>query len=106
MTVAPITSTALRAAPAQLSGLAAGVNTTVSRIGGLIATPLIGIVISLVFDARSPHGRGDPFSSGVLIPGTQSATFDAFRAGMAVAAALCAAGALLAWRELPRGVPD
>jgi EmrB/QacA subfamily drug resistance transporter len=103
MTVAPITSTALRAAPAQLSGLAAGVNTTVSRIGGLIATPLIGIVISLVFDARSPHGHSDPFASGVLIPGTQSATFDAFRAGMVVAATLCAAGALVAWTQLPRG---
>jgi EmrB/QacA subfamily drug resistance transporter len=106
MTVAPITSTALRAAPADLSGLAAGVNTTVSRIGGLIATPLIGIVISLVFDARSSHGHGNPLASGTLIPGTQSATFDAFRAGMAVAAALCAAGALLAWTQLPRGVPD
>ncbi|MGN6378518.1 MAG: MFS transporter [Gaiellales bacterium] len=102
MTVAPITSTALQAAPAELSGLAAGFNTTVSRIGGLIATPLIGVVISLVFDARSPHGHADPFGSGALIPGTQSATFDAFRAGMVLAAALCAAGARVAARYLPR----
>src|SRR5205823_3518976 len=38
ITVAPITSTALKAAPDRYSGLAAGVNTTVSRIGSLIAT--------------------------------------------------------------------
>ena len=40
MMVAPITSAALKAAPDQFAGLAAGVNTTVSRLGGLIATPL------------------------------------------------------------------
>jgi MFS family permease len=104
MTVAPITSTALRAAPSELAGLAAGVNTTVSRIGGLVATPLIGLVVSLVFDARSRHGHGNPFASGVLIPGTRGATLDAFRSGMGVAAALCVAGALLAARWLPQQI--
>jgi EmrB/QacA subfamily drug resistance transporter len=102
MTVAPITSTALRAAPSDLAGLAAGVNTTVSRLGGLIATPLIGLVVSLIFDARSSHGHGNPFASGALVAGTRTATLDAFRGGMAMAAALCVAGGLMAARWLPR----
>jgi EmrB/QacA subfamily drug resistance transporter len=104
MTVAPITSTALQAAPSEFAGLAAGVNTTVSRIGGLVATPLIGLVISLVFDARSSRGHGDPFASGALVAGTRAATLDAFRGGMGVAALLCAAGGVMALRWLPRRI--
>ena len=54
MLVAPITATALKAAPDRFAGLAAGVNTTVSRIGGLIAIPILGVVITLVFAADAP----------------------------------------------------
>src|SRR5262249_25564179 len=63
ITVAPITSTALKAAPAAYSGLAAGVNTTVSRVGGLVATPLLGIVITLVFAAHAGGTGSDPFAT-------------------------------------------
>src|SRR5437764_1273278 len=49
MLVAPITATALKAAPDEYAGLAAGVNTTVSRLGGLIATPLLGVAITFAF---------------------------------------------------------
>ncbi len=69
MLVAPITSTALKAAPDQFAGLAAGVNTTVSRLGGLIATPLIGVAITLVFAANSPRPNADPFATHVLSAG-------------------------------------
>ena len=47
MLVAPITSTALKSAPAELAGIASGVNSTVSRLGNLIAVAVIGLVISL-----------------------------------------------------------
>ncbi len=63
MLVAPITATALRAAPDRYAGLAAGVNTTVSRLGGLIATPLIGVAITLVFAAAAPHPAAGPFAT-------------------------------------------
>ena len=68
ITVAPITSTALKAAPPRFSGLAAGVNTTVSRMGGLIATPLLGVVISLVFAAHAGGTGADPFATTGLGP--------------------------------------
>ncbi len=102
MLVAPITSTALKAAPDEFSGLAAGVNTTVSRLGGLIATPLLGVAITLVFAANSPHPNADPFAGHVLSADQRDATITAFRVGMALAVALCVAGSLLAARGLKR----
>ena len=100
MLVAPITSTALKAAPDRFAGLAAGVNTTVSRLGGLIATPILGVVITLVFVADAPNSDLDPFATHGLTPGDLDATVTAFRAGMAVAIGLCVAGSLLALRGL------
>jgi EmrB/QacA subfamily drug resistance transporter len=99
MLVAPITATALRAAPDQYAGIAAGVNTTVSRIGGLIATPLLGVVITLVFAQAAGSGAGDPFATH-LTPEQRDAAIDAFRAAMAVAILLCAAGSVVAAKEL------
>ncbi len=100
--VAPITATALKAAPDRYSGLAAGVNTTVSRLGGLIATPLIGVVITLVFANRAPHPHADPFAVHALLPAQRDATVTAFRAGIAAAVVLCVAGSVLAARGLRR----
>jgi EmrB/QacA subfamily drug resistance transporter len=103
MTVAPITSTALKAAPASESGVAAGVNTTVSRLGGLLATPVLGIVIVAVFSASTGAHHGDPFATSGMSADAQAAATSAFRAAMLVAAGLCAAGALVALRWLPSG---
>ena len=100
MLVAPITSTALRAAPDRFAGLAAGVNTTVSRLGGLIATPLVGVVITLVFASAAPHPDASPFATHAVLPDQRDATATAFRAGIGVVAALCVAGAVLAARGL------
>ena len=104
MLVAPITATALKAAPDRFAGLAAGVNTTVSRIGGLIAIPILGVVITLVFAADAQHSNLDPFATHGLSQDDRDATITAFRAGMAVAVALCVAGSLLALRGLPSEV--
>jgi EmrB/QacA subfamily drug resistance transporter len=100
MLVAPITATALRAAPDRFSGLAAGVNTTVSRLGGLIATPLLGVVITLVFAASAPHPHAGPFAGHVRSADQRHATISAFRAGIGLSVVLCAAGSLLAARGL------
>jgi hypothetical protein len=100
MLVAPITSTALKAAPDRYAGLAAGVNTTVSRLGGLIATPLLGVAITLVFASAAPHPNADPFATHVLSADQRDATLTAFRAGIGLAVALCLAGSVLAARGL------
>lgn len=100
MLVAPITATALRAAPDRFSGLAAGVNTTVSRLGGLIATPLVGVVITLVFAASAPNPDAGPFATHASEAAQRDATVTAFRAGVGFTVLLCAAGAILAARGL------
>ena len=101
ITVAPITSAALKSAPAEYSGLAAGVNTTVSRMGGLIFTPLLGVVIGVVFASHGGGTGGDPFATTGLGQVGQAAATSAFRAAMIVAAGVCACGGLIAWFFLP-----
>jgi predicted MFS family arabinose efflux permease len=94
ITVAPIAATALRAAPAQLSGIAAGVNNTVSRVSGLVAVALIGLVI-----ARVGCGSGAPGGAfgGARATGAARATAtDGFRAGISLAAFLCLCGTAVA----------
>ncbi|MDQ3875658.1 MAG: MFS transporter, partial [Actinomycetota bacterium] len=81
MTVAPITATALTSAPDRHSGLAAGINSTISRIGGLIAVAVVGLVIAVVFDARTD------VAGAVALAKDQHGTIadastDAFRAGI------------------------
>ncbi|MGZ4354316.1 MAG: MFS transporter, partial [Gaiellaceae bacterium] len=86
VTVAPITATALGSAPERYAGVAAGVNNAVSRVGGLVAVALVGLVISLV--------------AGRL-------TVASFRAGMTAAAGLALAGAAVGAVWIPgrgRGV--
>jgi EmrB/QacA subfamily drug resistance transporter len=101
MLVAPITATALKAAPDEFAGIAAGVNTTVSRLGGLIATPVLGVVITLVFAATATHHNVDPFAKH-LTPDQRDATITAFRAGILATIGLCISGSVVAFVWLPR----
>jgi EmrB/QacA subfamily drug resistance transporter len=91
VTVAPITATALAAAPPRYSGIAAGVNNTLSRVGNLLAVAVVGLVIALVFTHSAGASASKP-----LAEGHHSANVTAFRAGMGVAAGLAFAGALVA----------
>jgi EmrB/QacA subfamily drug resistance transporter len=56
LVIAPLTTTALNSVTGRHSGLASGVNNAVSRTAGLLAIPVLGIFIFLVFstslDAR------------------------------------------------------
>ncbi len=96
MFVAPITATAIGSAPMELAGVASGVNQTVARIGGLVAVAVIGLVVTVVFDrstAAAGHTPLDPDAVGVAL---RHASVSAFRAGMALAAALALVGAAAA----------
>lgn len=92
--VAPITNVVMVSVPDRLAGLAAGLSTTVARLGGLLAVALVGLVASSVF-----HGRGAATEKAVFAqgepPALQCASADAFRAGMLVAAGLALAGAAI-----------
>jgi EmrB/QacA subfamily drug resistance transporter len=93
MMVAPITATALKSAPERYAGIASGVNSTVSRLGSLIAIAVIGLVISLVFEARTDAPDAVPLARDQSAPELREASVDGFRAGMLLAAALAFAGA-------------
>jgi MFS family permease len=93
MMVAPITATALKSAPERYAGIASGVNSTVSRLGSLIAVALIGLVITIVFEQRTDVADAVPLAKDQTSVELRDASVAGFRAGMALAAALAFAGA-------------
>jgi EmrB/QacA subfamily drug resistance transporter len=94
--VAPITATALKSAPSAFAGIASGVNSTVSRLGNLIAVAVIGLVISLVFHSQVNVDAAVPLATDQQAEQLRDASVDGFRAGMVLAAALAFAGAAVA----------
>ena len=79
VTVAPLTSTAMGAAPAEHSGIASAVNNTVARAAGLFAVALLPALAGL--------------GAAGLMPAELAA---GFRTAVFIAGATCAAGGLVA----------
>jgi EmrB/QacA subfamily drug resistance transporter len=96
--VAPITATALSSVPSDAAGIASGVNSTISRLGNLLAVAVIGLIVSLVFERSGGDAGAVPLAPGETTAAHQSASIDAFRAGMIATAALAFAGAAVAAR--------
>jgi MFS family permease len=94
--VAPITSTALKAAPSEYAGIASGVNSTVSRLGSLLAVAVVGLVISLVFHHRVDTKSAVPLAKNQRGSELRAASRAGFRAGMMLVAGLAFAGAAIA----------
>jgi EmrB/QacA subfamily drug resistance transporter len=94
--VAPITSTALKAVPSEYAGIASGVNSTVSRLGSLMAVAVIGLVISLVFNSQVNAKGAVPLAKDQRGAELRDGSRDGFRAGMLVVAGLAFAGAAVA----------
>jgi EmrB/QacA subfamily drug resistance transporter len=89
LTVAPLTATVLAAAPAEHAGMASAVNNTVARAAGLLAVAILPVAAGI-----SGAGALDP------------ARFDdGFRIAVLLAAALCAAGALISWFGIRNPTP-
>jgi predicted MFS family arabinose efflux permease len=93
MLVAPITATALKSAPERYAGIASGINTTFSRIGNLLAVAVVGLVVTVVFEANGGSSADVPLAKDQAGTALGDASLDAWRAGMAVVAALAFAGA-------------
>jgi EmrB/QacA subfamily drug resistance transporter len=80
ITVAPLTATALAAAPEGHSGLASGVNNAVARGGGLLAVAVLPVVVGLT---------GETYRDAVALTA-------GFRDAMLISATLVGIGGLLA----------
>jgi EmrB/QacA subfamily drug resistance transporter len=95
MLVAPITATALSSVSTDYAGIASGVNSTISRLGNLLAVAVIGLVVAIVFGASVADPAAVPLAAGQTDPVFRQASIDAFRAAMLVAAGLAFAGAVV-----------
>jgi EmrB/QacA subfamily drug resistance transporter len=80
ITVAPLTATALAAAPAKHAGMASAVNNDVARIGGLVAVALLPVLAGIT---------GKVYLHPLALA-------HGFRVAMVMAALACAAGGVLA----------
>jgi hypothetical protein len=109
MLVAPITATALKSAPSEYAGIASGVNSTVSRLGSILAIAIIGLVIALVFDSKTDTDAV-PLAKNQKGTELRDASLDAFRVAMLVTAGLAFAGAAVGAIGISnrdaRAVPD
>jgi EmrB/QacA subfamily drug resistance transporter len=101
--VAPITAAALSPAPEELAGVAAGLNQTVARIGGILSVAAIGALAGALFVGRGGVGDTpfDPSAEGAV----RQAGVDAFHgvilsvAGLAFLAAAMAVTMLHGHRQ-------
>jgi EmrB/QacA subfamily drug resistance transporter len=110
--VAPLTTALMRSVSTRVSGLASAINNAISRVGPQLAGALIFVVISIAFysslhalapglDVESqevrtryqPLNPAPPSADPALVAAVQSASTDAFRLAMLVAAGLLVAGA-------------
>jgi EmrB/QacA subfamily drug resistance transporter len=90
LTVAPLTSTVLAAAPAEHAGIASAVNNDVARTAGLLAVAVLPVVAGIT-------------GAGALEPAAFAA---GFRTAMIIAAVLCAAGGVLSWVAIRNPEPE
>jgi EmrB/QacA subfamily drug resistance transporter len=97
MLVAPITSTALKAVPTHLSGLASGFNNTVARLGSLVVIALIGMIISIIFFSRVDDKKAVPLGLHQNTPSHKEASVQGYQVGMWLVAGLAFSSAAVGW---------
>ncbi len=126
--VAPLVTVVMNAAGSARAGIASGINNAVSRVAGLLALALMGLLVIAVFDARldarlagsgvrpgivreldrsrlaaaEPPDQATDAEAREIETAVRAAFVAGFRAAMWSAAGLAAASALVAWRTIDR----
>lgn len=90
LTVAPLTSTVLAAAPSEHAGVASAVNNGVARTAALLAVAILPVAAGITGDT---YLDADAFSAG-------------FRSAVLISAALCALGGLISAVSMPGAPPS
>jgi EmrB/QacA subfamily drug resistance transporter len=85
----PLTTRALESAPAQLSGVAAGLFSATREASGVLGIAVVGLVVTSWQRSAASTGAA-----------ADAAFLTGYRAGLCTAAALVAIGAPVAWRTL------
>ena len=115
--IAPLTAALFASADEDKAGIASGVNNAAARVGGLVATALLTLVVAVVFAGATGSSMEDAGARLAVVMGgggregvVSGAEKEAFRAGyqvaMGVAAAFAFLAAAVAAATIPRGRPD
>jgi EmrB/QacA subfamily drug resistance transporter len=114
-TVTPLTATVLAGAEHRHAGIASGVNNAIARVAGLLAIAVVGAVVAGIYSADLSNGKQIPpdvlaqaerrpfvlpsnidASSKSYDHASEQSSVKAFHWGMAVSAAMVAAGGVVA----------
>jgi len=98
LTVAPLSTAVMGSVASNETGTASGINNAITRMAGLVAVSAMGSVVATVYAwSEGP----DSFGSLTDIAGHAAASNAAFSAVAWISAALCLAGAMIAWLVRP-----
>jgi EmrB/QacA subfamily drug resistance transporter len=107
--VSPLTTAVMNAAPEDRAGAASGVNNAASRLAGVFAVAIVGLVARLVYLAAAPQGAPRfgvlPAPDAPLRAGAEAAFLGGYGTAMGIVAVAALLAGVAAWLTIPRGRP-